>query len=93
MSSFKKDRAMIRKRLHQQRQAILQQFSEQKTSKALANTRLFDADGGFPRSLTMRLLTNRQNFVLMAVAELFPLLVRHFLKSSEAPRQQSDDGD
>ena len=91
MSSFKKERALIRKRLQHQRQAILLQFSEQKTSKALSNTHLFEPGGTFPRSITMRLLTNRQNFVLMAVAELFPLLVRHFLKGSERQQEQSDD--
>jgi hypothetical protein len=91
-ASFKKERALVRKRLQHHRQQLLQQFGDNKAlSRPTPQGHLFEPDGTFPRSITMRLLTNRQNFVLLAVAELFPLLVRHFLKSSLRPNPQSNE--
>ena len=93
MTSFKKKRADLRRRLQDQRRRLaahevaLEQ--ELRTPERGLATLLAPRDT-FPRSVTMRLLTNPQNFILMAVAELLPVLLRHFLNNAER-NQQFDD--
>lgn len=92
MSSFKKKRADLRRRLQDQRRRFSQRERALESDlRSLTRERgfagLLEPRETFPRSLTMRLLTNRQNFVVLAVAELIPILLRHFLKNAEPPRQ------
>lgn len=89
-SEFKKERAVLRRRLQAHREQLVRQFSENDArGRRSPGHHLLDGGDRFPRSITMRILANRQNFVLIAVAELLPLLLRHLLRSAAQPEQEN----
>lgn len=89
-SSFKRERerAALRRRLQVQREIISRRLANKDLLGKGHIEHLLEPADTFPRSITMRLLSNRQNFLLMAVAEIFPLLVRHFLKNAAEEEQR-----
>lgn len=91
-SDYDKDRALIRRRLHAHRRLLARQLTEAPAPEGKKNAvGAYEPNDTFPRSITMRLLTthSRQNLLLLAIAEIFPLLVRHFLRN--AAEEQPED--
>jgi hypothetical protein len=89
-SSFKRERerTALRRRLQVQREIIARRLANKDLFSPRHVQHLLEPADTFPRSITMRLLANRQNFLLLAVAEIFPLLVRHFLKNAAQDQQR-----
>jgi hypothetical protein len=74
--SFDEQRAVLRLRLQVQRQMLAEQFSAKFPENRWP---VIDSEHVFPRSFTMRLLTQRNNMRLLLVTELLPRFISHFL--------------
>jgi hypothetical protein len=74
--SFDEQRAVLRLLLQTQRQIFADQLSEKFPEKLWP---VVDSETTFPRSFTMRLLTQRTNISLLIATELLPQFIRHFL--------------
>ena len=70
-TSFLEQRRVLRIRLQNQRVILDEQMSIAEESQ-----------NSFPRSMTMRLLTNRSSLSLLIVTEIFPQLLRYVLTKS-----------
>ncbi len=68
-------------RLQAQRRAMQMQMQMQMQTSALM------ADEDYPRSLTMRLLTQQPSLAVLVVTEILPLLLNRFLGKSSCRKR------